>query len=333
MTSRTTLPGESTTTQTRLAALLFVIPGLVGVLAPLAPHPGHYDVTLLYGPSVTSIVIGVLVWAFRRVLPQALYLPLLCAGLCFDGLGLVAAHATATMALVMLPAVLWGAYYLTRRRELLISLGVMCLSYAVALRVDRPAGIDPSSQWLFTMIYLTLAACVTHAASRRLNALLRESREASLVDALTGLANRRSLIDDLASLPHDQPHVVVLWDLNGFKAYNDRWGHLAGDELLRDLGRRFAEAIADAGRAYRLGGDEFCAILRGNENEAHPTLTAATRALSLAGTDHRIDAAWGAAVLPDEGATASDILRLADERMYLCKDLQRKAGSTPRAAA
>jgi hypothetical protein len=198
---------------------------------------------------LASIVIGAMVWVCRHVVPDWLYLPLLVVGFFFDGMGLVGAHATATTALVMLPAVLWGSYYLLRRRDLLVGLGAMCLSYGVALSVDRPAGIVLSGQWITSMTYLALAAWVTHFSSTRLNALLSESREASLVDALTGLSNRRRLLSDLAALPAGERHLLVLFDLNGFKAYkayNDSLGHLAGDELLRDLGRRLAAALQRA---------------------------------------------------------------------------------------
>ena len=55
----------------------------------------------------------------------------------------------------------------------------------------------------------------------------------------------------------------MFFDLNGFKSYNDTLGHGAGDLLLARLGPALDEAIRGCGRAYRLGGDEFCALLRG----------------------------------------------------------------------
>ena len=173
------------------------------------------------------------------------------------------------------------------------------------------------------MTYLTLAAWVTHISSVRLNTLLSESREESLVDALTGLSNRRRLLGDLAGLSGGDRHLLVLFDLNGFKECNDRLGHLAGDELLCDLASRLALAVVGAGNAYRLGGDEFCVILRGDPQEVEATLTAATNALSRTSPDYQIDAAWGAALIPDEATTAAEALGLADERMYACKHHQR----------
>ena len=85
-------------------------------------------------------------------------------------------------------------------------------------------------------------------------------------DALTGLGNRRALTDDLAAAlggSGSQPELAVaLFDLDGFKQYNDTFGHPAGDALLSRLGERLFDLVAGSGRAYRMGGDEFCVLAR-----------------------------------------------------------------------
>ena len=79
----------------------------------------------------------------------------------------------------------------------------------------------------------------------------RESRYASLHDVLTGLPNRRCLLDDLgaalASAGPDSLRTLAMFDLDGFKAYNDTFGHLAGDQLLARVGHRLGESVAGAG--------------------------------------------------------------------------------------
>ncbi|MBV9803648.1 MAG: GGDEF domain-containing protein, partial [Solirubrobacterales bacterium] len=84
-------------------------------------------------------------------------------------------------------------------------------------------------------------------------------REQAMTDALTGLGNRRRLTEDLTSAfrrgRDAGPSVLLLFDLDGFKNYNDTFGHLAGDELLARLGARLRRAVDGVGRAYRLGGD------------------------------------------------------------------------------
>ena len=94
--------------------------------------------------------------------------------------------------------------------------------------------------------------------------LLASSRRDALTDALTGLGNRRALMEDLEVEVgrRDQRRGrsgLVLLDLDGFKQYNDRFGHPMGDALLARLGQRLAEAFPHD-RAYRLGGDEFCVL-------------------------------------------------------------------------
>jgi PAS domain S-box-containing protein len=77
-------------------------------------------------------------------------------------------------------------------------------------------------------------------------------------DALTGLPNRRRLMEDLDRA--DGRNLLVFFDLDGFKVYNDSFGHLEGDLLLRRLGRKLRDAVGQRGVAFRLGGDEFCIL-------------------------------------------------------------------------
>src|SRR5439155_25473471 len=103
----------------------------------------------------------------------------------------------------------------------------------------------------------------------RENTLLLERRHTeSVTDALTGLGNRRKLLADLHALlavGHVEPHLLVVFDLNGFKGYNDRFGHPAGDALLVRLAGKLATAVGPEGRAYRMGGDEFCTLIDASE--------------------------------------------------------------------
>jgi two-component system cell cycle response regulator len=153
--------------------------------------------------------------------------------------------------------------------------------------------------------------------------MLMDSREHALTDSLTGLPNRRALMVDLdqAMVEADDLHPVVLalLDLDGFKGYNDAFGHPAGDELLRRLSARLAATIQHRGRAYRLGGDEFCVLLHPGHEVAQPILDASASALSEHGDGFSIGCSYGALTVPAEAATASEALTLADRRMYAAK--------------
>jgi diguanylate cyclase (GGDEF)-like protein len=153
--------------------------------------------------------------------------------------------------------------------------------------------------------------------------LLERVRAESLTDPLTGLPNRRALAHALELQPPSGEHagdtVLALYDLDGFKGYNDTFGHSAGDALLARLGHSLLTAIGDDGSCYRLGGDEFCVVMPGRLSAVHRLLDAASTALSEEGDGFSITSTWGAASVPHEASTLEAALRIADERMYACK--------------
>jgi two-component system cell cycle response regulator len=144
----------------------------------------------------------------------------------------------------------------------------------------------------------------------------------AVTDALTGLANRRALMADLESAVSASPPeamVLALYDLDGFKAYNDDFGHPAGDDLLQRLGGKLAAAVEEHGRAYRLGGDEFCVLARTREQSAETICETAETALTERGKGFAVTASWGKVLIPVEVTTSTDALRVADRRMYAKK--------------
>jgi diguanylate cyclase (GGDEF)-like protein len=153
--------------------------------------------------------------------------------------------------------------------------------------------------------------------------LLGVSRKEATTDALTGLRNRRALSNDLSAAivqPAGEDELLLaMFDLDGFKQYNDTFGHGAGDALLQRLGARLETTMRGRGRAYRMGGDEFCVLARCAGASAEALLDDALGALHDSGEGWRIDSSHGAAWAPSEAATESDALRLADERMYANK--------------
>ncbi|HXR61069.1 MAG TPA: diguanylate cyclase, partial [Solirubrobacterales bacterium] len=152
--------------------------------------------------------------------------------------------------------------------------------------------------------------------------ILMETETEAVTDALTGLANRRALMADLESAVSATPPkamVLALFDLDGFKAYNDSFGHPAGDDLLRRLGQALAAAVEPHGRAYRLGGDEFCILASTRTRPAEAICEEAEEALSERGTGFSITASWGKVLIPVEVTTPTDALRVADRRMYAKK--------------
>lgn len=168
---------------------------------------------------------------------------------------------------------------------------------------------------------------------RENSSLLDEVREESATDALTGLGNRRQLMADLervfAKGPDEPPATLfAIFDLDGFKAYNDSFGHPAGDALLRRLGQNLEGATTHFGAAYRLGGDEFCILAPVKGQRRAAILAAASEALADEGEGFAVRASVGSVSIPGEANSAQEALRIADSRMYAEKG--ERSGSADR---
>jgi diguanylate cyclase (GGDEF)-like protein len=145
-------------------------------------------------------------------------------------------------------------------------------------------------------------------------------REQAISDPLTGMGNRRKMAESLGAwfdgAEDRSPRLLMLFDLDGFKTYNDTFGHPAGDALLTHLGAKLVTAVAPYGEAYRLGGDEFCAVLAIEPERLEDVIAGAAHALSEAGEEFTITSSYGVVLLPHEAQTLEQALQLADERMY-----------------
>ncbi|HXR28195.1 MAG TPA: HD domain-containing phosphohydrolase [Solirubrobacteraceae bacterium] len=168
------------------------------------------------------------------------------------------------------------------------------------------------------MLIGSVAALVT--ANRR---MLRELA----TDPLTRLRNRRALMEELPRVcqraTEEQPAFLWFFDLNGFKSYNDSFGHLAGDALLTRLGNRLQDSVRPFGSVYRLGGDEFCALVSAPVSNPLALFHQARQALAEHGGAFAVTASAGAVEIPRETSDPTHALRLADQHMYRDKAASR----------
>jgi diguanylate cyclase (GGDEF)-like protein len=205
-----------------------------------------------------------------------------------------------------------------------ISLGVLIFGDVRSSRLDVLAVSLASGS-------LTAIGVRLYLTFRSNERILSGSREAARTDSLTTLPNRRALTDDLAAalaVADDARSVVlVMFDLDGFKSYNDTFGHPAGDDLLRRLSARLAAAVRGRGTAYRLGGDEFCILIHPHAEPAQAIIEAAASALTEQGEAFTVACSYGSLTLPREASTPTDALELADRRMYNDKHRGRQSAS------
>ncbi len=234
----------------------------------------------------------------------------------------------------------------------LVAAGYVVLHHGLAGTIDASAVYNHADAvahpWKWAAIHgaFVVAAGAAAVVAWRLNEDVRaEAREAyrqveesaseleyqALHDSLTGLPNRRSLFADLERrLPEassERPILLTLFDLNGFKDYNDTFGHPAGDALLTRVGKRLQGALGDDATAYRMGGDEFCTVAWPTGDDHAMVPTAAALALTERGESFVVTSSHGSVRVPDEAATAEAALKSADERMYLRKGLDSRASA------
>jgi diguanylate cyclase (GGDEF)-like protein/putative nucleotidyltransferase with HDIG domain len=209
----------------------------------------------------------------------------------------------------------------TADRGLFIPVAVGALALGM-LAIGVPLHVEPVALGLAVAALALVLVRMALALSEN-HALLSTSRVEAATDALTGLSNRRKLQLDLDRvLAGHGSHALVLLDLNGFKAYNDSYGHGAGDMLLRQLSLALAHALDGRGTAYRMGGDEFC-VLAPACDDLDGFSARCAAALAAQGDGFTISAAYGAVLLPQEGRDPSTALALADARMYRHKNAGR----------
>jgi diguanylate cyclase (GGDEF)-like protein len=169
----------------------------------------------------------------------------------------------------------------------------------------------------------------------RLALSLRENKrllEQVQTDRLTGLGSQARLQVDLEARERSpsEPMTVILLDLNGFKRYNDTFGHPAGDKMLSMLGKRLGAAMKTGATGYRLGGDEFLVVVeRGlvdlGVDGRDAIAVSAAEALTSRGRGFDLTAAWGIASIPEDADSPAEAMRLADVRMYAQKESRRAA--------
>ncbi len=196
-----------------------------------------------------------------------------------------------------------------------------------AMRYYDATGSLSTVLWAATMAAVIIRLTMSDRENRK---LLEQVR----TDPLTGLGNRGRMQVDLAKAcaraDAERPAALFLFDLNGFKSYNDTFGHPAGDELLTRLGSELRAAVGADGTAYRIGGDEFVVLVDHSDGDrGERVMKRAAEALTTSGRGFEVSASWGQVAIPADAEAPAEAMQLADVRMYAQKESRRVAPGDP----
>jgi diguanylate cyclase (GGDEF)-like protein len=214
--------------------------------------------------------------------------------------------------------------YFYRRREAVPYLFACIAVHSLPLFYDPNAVREGLVAQLLILgpTYLILGGLII-AGKERLVELREEAQRLSLADPLTGLANRRALIDLLESSTAggraNDPVGLVLVDLDGFKEANTMYGHPGGDTALIVTAAALRSAARADDMVSRLGGDEFAIVTRGVNAETLEGLAdRALKAVRAAGTElaelpgYHLRCSVGAALYPDDARDVDELVATAD---------------------
>jgi len=218
--------------------------------------------------------------------------------------------------------VLCGAILLPR----LLALAVAVSVAIVSVGVSGGEGTSLVINGLTHLLMYGYAALLTNNWEQERRRLMRMSR----VDELTGLHNLRALQEQLPTwlgpaARTGRRMAVLMMDVDGFKAVNDRLGHGVGNELLKELANllRFAVRVGD--EPFRFGGDEFVLLLSDADGAGAQVVAQRIQDIyrsmgqTLRGTDVEVSFSIGIAVFPEDGALPETLLRRADEALLTAK--------------
>jgi two-component system, cell cycle response regulator len=192
--------------------------------------------------------------------------------------------------------------------------------------VHKIAALDTS---LASEVYHIAQIRHLESSVARLHDERAQLRHAAGTDALTGLANRASLLPRLSqalagAVRTNQPLCVIMADLDRFKDINDSYGHPAGDQVLRDAAARLGTALRDFDLVGRYGGEEFVAVLHNTGVDAAEQIAERVRRrfadhpFNVAGAPQRITISQGAA-LAHPGDSVDSLIARADAALYVAK--------------
>ena len=317
----------------RTLGVLYVCGGLVAALWLHVPHGGHRGDATVLAMALLAVALGaVLTACAQRVVAAALHLVLGVIQVVIAVACVATERPDTDLRLFFLWAAPYSALYFGHRAAAAHLVWTGLVATAAVVAVPGPAPRSAGAALLLLLSTLCAAAVLVGVAARALRQAEAVQRRQASHDALTGLGNRRTLLGALGAPADAALSALVLLDLDGFKAVNDRYGHARGDEVLQEVAARLSSVVRTGDVVCRLGGDEFAVLVRGLRDEAD-AMAFATRvnaavdlrvsaqelAADRASRPLSVRASTGVRLLAPDGPDPTTALRNADVALYASK--------------
>ena len=315
----------------RTGAVFGAAAGLFALVSVAVPDAKINDERLLVAVGVASFLMaGILLIAYDQLPIRGFHVAAALGG----ALASVAVYAWGTKsAYAPLPYV-WvtlGVFYFFPLRAALVHLALIAAGYAAALAAESPTG-SVVDGWIATVGTLLVAGVFVALVRDRLAGLIANLTDAARRDPLTDLFNRRGF-EEIFDIELERarrtgaPLSVIVGDLDRFKRINDEFGHPAGDDALRRIGRAIRAVKRRFDSAARVGGEEFA--LLAPDCDEHGAYMLSERIRSdvernfANGPATALTVSFGIATYPLHGQSAEALLRAADQALYQAKEAGR----------
>lgn len=296
-------------------ALLYGVGGLTTLMVLVLPHPTTLEVPVMFALSSTTLPIGLAIYMLRHRLPSSAYPWLLAAG---------------TVIVTLLTSATGGYSEMVSFSFFYLWIVLYAVLFFSPLGIAVQAGLVMIGYWVVSALYDDSAADLLTplepmilvsiiATTGTVCALLARAREASEVDPLTRVANRRGLdhaLDLAMQLAEriDPRLTVAMIDVDHFKTINDENGHAVGDQVLQQLTTAWRPLLRPTDSIGRRGGDEFLVVLPGSTTADAATVLERLRVAVPSGVTCSIGAAHRR-----PGDSASLLVSRADAALYEAK--------------
>ena len=329
--------------QARFWQVLQIVVGIVAIQAILGGAASENDTAFLLACLVVHLAVSATLVAIafsrgyaRRYLRVASFLtPLRATAFSVIVADIIdtGGSGTAAMTINMFGLMFFSGLLL---RQALPAAAFMVASFFLALTVFEVSTPVAAYSMTSLLVVLGLSSFVAWDTQRAARVAFLEhglTRADASRDALTGLANRRHFDARLdaswkSAALSGKPLTVLLVDVDHFKAFNDGYGHQAGDEALRAVARALVGEVGKLGLVARFGGEEMAFLGSGlTEHEAEALAGRLRRAVEALGITHSgapengkvTVSIGGACIVPHEGRSANGALQLADQNLYAAK--------------